>query len=877
MKICLIDGYGLVFRAYYALPELTTKSGIHIGAIQGFISILLKLFSNNNINTVAVALDSGGKKTHRHKLYSNYKAHRPPLSPNLIHQLPIVREVLDAFGIKSLENAGVEADDIIASYTNAFVSQGHAVDIISGDKDLFQLVNNAAYVRVYDPVKDIYIDEEYVQHRYGITPYQMDDYLALIGDSSDNIPGVRGIGPKAACKLLKDFHSLDDLYLHIDEIQPIRVRNLLLQYKNEALLSKQLTTLIKDLAVPYTYNDLKWLGFAHNADDINTLLKKYSLEGISNRISRKINNSRGTPSSNNNSNLTMQALEYEEILEKIHNEEYFSIDVTATNFSVACNSYLCTNVNPVKLALQSMVECLKSLSLKKICYHMPSIVENLATHGVILNIIEDLKTFDDVMVMHYSLCAGKDDNKDGDIKKLYKFYCQSLDSTKEDAPHITHALLQLHTALLDALHKYEKVSLYYTIDKPLQVILIQMTHKGIMVDVEYLKILGEEFQTRMTIIAEEIFDIAGENFNLASPKQTASILFQKLKLQTSGTMHEASNNKDRPYNKQLIQNVKQSTNSEVLEYLAMQGHTIAAKIICWRQLSKLNGTYIDGLIQNINENTKRVHTTFNAISTSTGRITSNSPNLQSIPIKTEDGSKIRNAFVASPAHLILTADYSQIEIRVLAHVAKVESLCQVLREGVDVHSRTASEIFQIPLAEVTSKERRHAKAINFGIIYGMSSFGLAKNLGISIKSAQEYIKAYFEAYPEIQVYMHATLAHARKVGYITTIFGRRCYITDINSTNGLRRSFAERAAINAPIQGGAADIIRKAIVNLPSDIRTYLQLQIHDELLFEIPENKLNSTAKIIKQIMESIAFLRIPLTVNLKAGRSWGEAKPLE
>ncbi len=899
-KLFLVDGYSFIFRAFHAMPNLTTPDGTPIGAITGFIKMMMRLLDGNNVTNIAVILDKvRNKDSHRHIIYPEYKAHRPPVPEELIVQFKIMREVLDALGIRYVEEQGIEADDLIASYTKYAVANGYQVRIVSSDKDLFQLLDNEAKVVLYDPVKEFCIGVEEVRKKLGVNPEQVADYLALVGDSADNIPGVKGIGPKNASTLLQSYHNIEQIYDNIDSIQPIRIKNLLASEKELAFTSKSLTVLVSNLNLNYNLEEFTWQGLGVHGNDIQQLFQKYALKGLANQYFNKIISQQLSKSKENNSNSTV--VEQSIIIKKLecsidnmlneeewksfwnHVQNYGYLAIYANlktskkssknnsdnksllqSLSLLSSGFYLTIESPDLILTQVeslpyhyLNKLLSSKAIKKIVENYKQLCFMFTNCNITLNAIED------VITMCYSLGAGKYNQK-YELTQLANDYLPYFFTEEYNQLEInlknTLILDKLYPILLNKLYKQQQLSLYYNIDKPLNAILSNMEKKGVLIDKEFLMALREDYSKQIDRIANEIYAMSGEEINLASPKQLSEVLFKKLKLPISQSRKKDDSNH------------QYSTNSEVLYNLAEQGFVIANKILEWRQLFKITTTYITALLDSIDTDTRRVHTNFNPTFTNTARLSSSSPNLQSIPIRSNEGNRIRLAFIAEPGSVILSADYSQIELRLLAHIANIIPLREALKSGSDIHSLTASQVFNIPIEKVDNIWRRRAKAINFGIIYGISPFGLARNLRIELEEAKQYINNYFKQYPGIKQYMEDTIKYVKDHGYALTLFKRRCYIPDISSKNSTIFKIAERAAINAPLQGTAADIIRKAMVKLPQDVSRYLRLQIHDELLFEIPESEVNQLSSIIRHTMESVANLSVPLSVDLSVGRSWGE-----
>ncbi|KIE04524.1 DNA polymerase I [Candidatus Jidaibacter acanthamoeba] len=852
-KLCLIDGYGFVFRAYHSLPPLTRADGMPISCVYGFCNMLSKFLSNDKSDYLAVVLDSG-KKNFRHDIFPQYKANRPQLPDDLIVQFPLIRETIEAFNITSLEADGYEADDLIAAYASDALKQGMEVKIISSDKDLMQLVCDN--LKLLDPIKNVEIGEEQVVAKLGVKPYQVADYLALIGDSSDNVPGAKGIGPKTAIELLSKFESLDNIYANINNIEKDRLKNLLIESKDIVYLSKDLTNLKRNYNIDCDLDELKI------KEPDNEKLAKYLYEQgfkslVSKFIKEKATDIKFTQPKRNENFIKIEKLsEIKSHIEQIiregkvgifDNGNTFYFSYGNSNYEMHYNNYSrqesfleseSINYNDI---IKEFKELFEATYVLKIVINAKELYKKLYC----LNI--ELKAFDDIAQISYSLETGKHSCELNDLIRVY---------LGEEASHNSVTILRIYDNLQERLLHEKQFYLYESIEKPLSPILAKMEIKGVKVDGTFLKNLSQEFKLRLNELEKEIFKEAGREFLLSSPKQLGEVLFTELgikggKKSKSGTF---------------------STGADILEKLSDQGYDIADKILVWRQFSKLINTYTDALPNSINPKTGRVHTTFMMTLTNTGRLSSRDPNLQNIPIRSDEGQKIRKAFVADKDHLIISADYSQIELRLLAHIADIQTLKQAFHDKQDIHAITASQIFGVALKDVDSNLRRQAKTINFGIVYGISAFGLAKRLDISQYEAKDYIDKYFKQYPGIKEYMDETIEYAKTHGYVKNLFGRKCYINGINDKNYSMRGFAERAAINAPLQSGNADIIKKAMVHMPESIQDYMVLQIHDELLFEIPENKLEEYSKTIKRVMEGACKISVPLEVEVHSARNWGK-----
>ncbi len=853
MSLCIVDGYNFVFRAFHSLPPLTTSKDIPVGAVYGFINMLARLIEDNDCEMLAIALDSG-KITFRNDIYPEYKAHRDEPDEDLKIQFPIIREAIEAFGIKAIEVPGFEADDIIATYTTLALKNDFKVRIISSDKDLIQLMQDK--VEIFDPLKKKHITSDIVLEKYGIKHTQMIDYLSLVGDASDNIPGVKKVGPKTAAKLLKQFNTLENAYDNIEKVEPVRIQALLNDSKKEAFLSKKLVTLDHEVKVPFNIEELKFTNI--DEDKLSNFLNKYEFKSLN---TKKLINSKNN-STNNVKTVNSKSISLDELcklqldIEKFgkfcfHVHEnvffcYFGDNLYKINLDNQLNllSFEDKNNNSLNNIIQKLKNVFEATSIKKICFDAKSIIH------ICNNLDIKFISFDDISLLSYVLHTGKQKINLENLIEHYNISYKNYDA---------FCIYLLHETLKSQLAKERKFEIYEAIEKPLLSLLVKIENKGIKVDKDLLVNLGIKFEKKLKLVQEEIYQLSDEEFNIGSPKQIGEILFDKLKLEGG---------------KKSKKSGSYITDAETLEKHASSGILIAEKILEWRHYSKLISTYINALQKAINKSDGRIHTTFSLTTTSTARLSSHDPNLQNIPIRTNDGNQIRKAFIAKENHLIVSGDYSQIELRILADIANINSLKEAFKNKKDIHSITASQIFNIPLEEVNSEYRRKAKAINFGIIYGQSAYGLANSLQISREEAFSYIESYFKQYPGIKEYMDTTIQFAKKHGYVKTLMGRKCYVENINYRNYNLRNFAERAAINAPIQGTASEIIKKAMVSLSSKLQDFLILQIHDELLFEIPKNIVEESCIKIKNTMMNAFKLSIPIDVEISYGESWYDAK---
>lgn len=906
--LILVDGSGYIFRAYHALPSFQRPDGTAVGAVYGFTRMILKLLEEEEDGFVVIF--DAGRKTFRNEIYPEYKAHRPPPPEDLIPQFDLIRKVCNVFGIPSLELPGFEADDLIASYTKEALDHNIPVKIISGDKDLMQLI--APDVIFFDPLKNKVIEAKDVIEKFGVPPSHLIDILALMGDSSDNIPGVPGIGPKGAADLIRTFGNLENLLLNYEDVLKPSHRKSLGENLEKARLSKKLVQLKEDVPLPKPFSELSPSPL--DPEKVSSFLKEQGFLSLLPRVERYLQTQKTSFSSKEysaSSPASAPSPLYTLIQKEEDLSQFLKEALAYPKLSIDTET---TSLDPLKAELVGISLCYKpgsavylplnhkknaslwenqaspslQCSLEKAFALLKPIFENPALLKIGHNLKYDLLVlkkyglevapFDDTMVLSYVLDGTKTlHNLDylslayfnhttlkykdlvGTGKSEITFDYVNLENACKYAAEDADFTLRLHNLLKPRLMEERLTSVYETLDRPLIPILVQMEYEGILVNPETLRNLSLYFSKELKMLEEKIHLLAGRPFNLASPKQLSEILFDEMGLE------KGKKGKSGDF----------STRAGVLETLAEQGHELPREILKWRGLAKLKNTYTDALISQINPKTHRVHTSYSLTRTSTGRLSSSDPNLQNIPIRTEDGARIRQAFIAKQGSLFLSLDYSQIELRLLAHVAKIPTLIEAFLKGQDIHAATASLVFSTPLSEINETLRRKAKAINFGIIYGISPFGLGQQLGISARDAKAYIDAYFKTYPGIEAYMEKTKKEAREKGYVETLFGRRCFIPDIHDRSSAKRAFAERQAINAPLQGSAADIIKKAMIRVSQFLKSYrsstrLLLQVHDELLFEIPEADISSLSSELKEIMESVIKLEVPLIADISIGKNW-------
>ena len=900
-NLFLIDGSGFIFRAFYALPPLTNPEGTPINAVYGYCNMILNIFKKFKPEQIIVVFDTK-RKTFRNDIYKDYKANRTEPPEELIPQFSIIRDATDALQIPRVEMDGYEADDIIATYTKEAEKKGVTVTIVSSDKDLMQLVNKNT--KMYDSMKDNFIGIKEVEEKFGVKPSKVIDVMALAGDSIDNIPGVSGIGIKTAAELINNYNNLENLLAKVNEIKQPKRKQVLIDEKENALISKKLVSLKDNIDLKNKYNSNLFEGI--NQKTALKFFEKHGFKNLISRFSKKDENDSNNQSSQEKSQkyFVIQSLKDLVNLEKrIQKTRLLSVD-TETN-SLNANSAELVGISlsinkkeafylPFKHSLNTENK-FKNLNLKQCLPTLKKIFEEKAImkvgHNikydkiVLSNIGINLSPVDDTMLLSYVLDAGKFRHNLDDLAKIYLDHEtikykdvvgvgkkeKTFDEVVINDAYIYAAedsdiTFQLYKILKKRIISEKILSVYENIEKPLIKVIAKMEKEGIKIDVKQLTNLGSTFQKKLLKIEKEIFKLSKIEFNIASPKQLGEILFDKLGFKGG------KKGKSGAY----------STSVDVLENLSYDGHKIADFLLEWRQISKLINTYIESLINEVNKKTLRIHTSYSMASTNTGRLSSTNPNLQNIPIRTDEGKKIRNTFISEKGFKLVSLDYSQIELRLLAHIGKVEDLKRALEQNIDVHKKTASQIFNVKLEDVDDDLRRKAKTINYGIIYGISAFGLAKQLKIQRSEADLILKEYFKNYKGILNYIDEITNFCKKNGFVKTLFGRKCYIDGINNKNPNLRNFAIRAAVNAPIQGSAADIIKKAMINIDKFLqekktKSKMILQVHDELLFEMYESEINYLSMEIKKIMENASLpevkLDIPLIADIGQGSSWAEA----
>ena len=926
----LIDGSGYIFRAFHALPPLTRKSdGLPVGAVAGFCNMLHKFVEDQKgadaPTHVAVVFDAKGK-TFRSDIFPAYKAQRPPAPEDLVPQFPLIRAATKAFNLPQIELEGFEADDIIATLAYQGRDAGGRVTIISSDKDMMQLIGNG--IEMLDPMKNKRIGIADVEEKFGVRPDRVIDVQSLSGDSVDNIPGAPGIGVKTAALLIQEYGDLDTLLARAGEIKQPKRRETLLGFADQIRTSRELVTLKTDTPLTMTLEELEFQPPV--AEDLLAFLAEMEFRTLSIRIAAKMgvappaiaevaSNGASSPGESGAAALAqvpIDASKYECVrdvaaLEKwiarIRERGWVAVDTETTGLDEmradlvgiclsvepgeACyiplihkdgdgdlfgGSDILPGQLPIKVVLDLLGPVLEDASVLKIGQNMKYDAKMFARNGV------NVAPIDDTMLMSYAMHGGLHNHgmdflserylshKPISIKTLLgagksaiTFDRVPLEDAVKYAAEDADITLRLWQKFKPQLHVAQVTTVYETLERPLVAVLAEMEMHGIKVDRDHLSRMSNNFAQKMAGLEDEIHQLAGGPFNVGSPKQLGEILFDRMALPGG------KKGKTDAY----------ATGADVLEDLAAEGHELPARVLDWRQMAKLKSTYTDALQDHIHPDTGRVHTSYVISGASTGRLASTDPNLQNIPVRTEEGRRIREAFVADEGNVLLSLDYSQIELRILAHIADIPELKQAFRDGIDIHALTASQMFGVPLDQMTPDIRRKAKAINFGVIYGISGFGLARNLRIPRAEAQAFIDTYFERFPGIRAYMDKTVEFAKEHGYVQTLFGRKIHTPEINA-RGPHAGFSRRAAINAPIQGTAADVIRRAMIRMPkaiSHLPARMLLQVHDELLFEVPKDHVDETIAVVKRVMEGAAMpavhLDVPMEVDAGQGANWAEA----
>jgi len=930
-RVTLIDGSGYIFRAYHALPPLTRKSdGAPVGAVSGFCNMLFKMIADHKAGDrpthLAVIFDKSGK-TFRNDFYPAYKAQRPPAPEDLVPQFAMIREATIAFGLPSIELENYEADDLIATYARVAEEAGAAVTIISSDKDLMQLVTDK--VSMYDPMKNKPIQRAEVIEKFGVGPEKVVEVQALAGDSVDNVPGAPGIGIKTAAELINAYGDVETLIGRADGIKQPKRRETVINHAEAIRMSRRLVVLDAHAPMPETLESfavkepapgalVKFLSEMEFGTLTRRVREELARDGSLTEDLPAISNGAGTNEGgalpeaepalgfNHAAYICVTELSVlERWVARAQAAGVVAVDTETDALSSssarlvglslalgpndACYMPLdhvgdgLLSARPNQIPREEALACLKPLledpSVLKIGQNIKYDLGVLSRYGI------DVSPIDDTMLMSYVLSAGLNSHGMDDLsmrhlghqpvafkevcgtgKNQISFDKVALEPATKYAAEDADVTLRLWHILKPKLREAGLLSVYETLERPLPPVIARMENHGIMVDTQALSRLSGSFAQRMAGFEAEAEAIVGRPFNIGSPKQIGDILFGEMAL---------------PGGKKTATGAW-GTDADAMETLAAQGHALPRVLLDWRTLAKLKNTYTDNLREAINPATGRVHTSFSMASTTTGRLSSTDPNLQNIPVRTDEGRRIREAFIAEPGNILISADYSQIELRLLAHIAGIDALKDAFKAGIDIHAMTASEMFGVPVEGMDPMVRRRAKAINFGIIYGISAFGLGNQLGISSREASDYIAKYFERFPGIKAYMEDTKAKAREQGYVTTCFGRRCHVPEINSKAGPSRAFAERQAINAPIQGSAADVIRRAMVRVPGALReaglsARMLLQVHDELVFECKASEAEATCALVARVMERAAdpavALSVPLVVEARAAENWALA----
>ena len=924
--IYLVDGSTYIFRAYHALPPLTRKSdGFPVGAISGFCNMLDKLIKDerekNNLTHLLVIFDASGK-TFRNDIYPEYKANRSSPPEDLIPQFPVIRKATDAFNVNHVEMLGYEADDLIASYAKAAINEKMKVTIVSSDKDLMQLVKED--VSMLDTMKNRLIQKNEVIEKFGVEPKKVIDVQSLAGDSIDNIPGVPGIGIKTAALLINEYGNLDNLLEKASNIKQNKRRESLIEFADQARLSRELVTLKEDVKLPIPIKDIEIQSF--DPKKLISFLKGMEFKTLTEKKAREFNlnledieteelelefNKEKEVKTETKNEKDFNKFDYKKYSTNINKNEldnwkrkitekgYVAIDTETDSLNaIQANLIgfsLATDINeacyiPIKhdnadeqIHIDDAIDFLKSInedpSILKIFHNKKYDALVLDKYNIKVN------SYDDTMLISYSLGSGGTRHSLDFLAK--KYMSHSAISFKEIAGsgknqksfneiNINEASIyaaedaditfRLWKILRPRLMSEKISSVYETIERPLAKVIMDMEKNGVCVDEKILRDLSIKFENDIKKIEKECFEIVGNEFNLGSPKQIGEILFDKLKIKGGKKTPSGA----------------WSTDAETLSFLASSGNILPKLLLEWRGLSKLKSTYTDALPNFINKNTKRIHTSYSMSSTSTGRLSSSDPNLQNIPIKNDEGKMIRGAFIAEEGYSLISADYSQIELRIIAHISDDNNLKKAFKNDIDIHSLTASEVFGVPIKDMSQDIRRKAKAINFGIIYGISPFGLSNQLDISRSEASDYIRSYFEKFPSIRDYMESTKEFAKNNGFVKTLFGRKCIIDDSGNRGPGGKAFMERAAINAPIQGTAADIIKRAMIKIPKNLKkenleTKMIMQVHDELIFETKDSEIEKTMSIvIKEMSEAhkpVVDLSVDLKVEAASGKNWDQA----
>ena len=915
-KVCLVDGSGYIFRAFYALPSMTNPQGVPVNAVYGFTNMFMKLTSQIKCDYSLVLFDAK-RQNFRNNIFPDYKGTRKEIPEELIPQFELIRNAVTALNLNYLEMEGYEADDLIATYTEEALKKGYEVVVVSADKDLMQLIQPG--VELFDPMKDKFFTPEDVKEKFGVLPDKVIDVQALSGDSIDNVPGVPGIGPKTAAELVNQFGSLEGVLEHAAEIKQNKRRETLLANIENARISKQLVELKKDVPVEHPLEE-----YVCRSPELTTLLhfvELHEFKSLKNRVEKWVTEQCADHLSSAAQNAAHKKVEkkYELVLdekslkkwaEKIDlagsfafktiatgSEPFFDkilgialaldpgeacyIPLTLPETQTGTNLDLFASPQPTektlsaKLAAQYLQPLFLNRSILKIGHSMKldlhfmsqifgpeadiAPIDDVAVISYVLDSTEHGHNLDELAELFLDYKAQKLENLLGSGKNKLNIEAISAQQLLDFAAEQADLSLRLYNILKPRLVPERKAAVYENFDRPLIRTLKNMEQNGVMVDAAALRKLSSSFEEQLRQIESQVYALAGEEFNLGSPKQIGEILYNKLGLKGKKTASGGF-----------------QTGADVLEKMAEE-HELPAKILEWRGFAKLKSTYTEALL-NLLDSHSRLHTTYNQITTTTGRLSSTNPNLQNIPIRTDMGLKIRECFIAKPGYKIISSDYSQVELRLMAVVADVKALKEAFNHGIDIHTATAAKVFNVPAEQVDHNLRRHAKTINFGVIYGISQYGLAKQLGISADEAKNYIDNYFRQMPEIKTYMEKTIDFAHKNGFVLTPYGRKCFVYGINDSNKRLAANAERAAINAPLQGGAADIIKIAMNQClwrlqKGGFKTKMLLQVHDELVFEAPDDEVETVKTLIKETMENVVKFDIPFIAETGVGQNWAEA----
>ena len=908
-RLILIDGSGYIFRAYYALPSMSRSDGTPVNALYGFTNMLVKLIEDYGDEKLIVIFDAA-RENFRNKIYSEYKANRGDTPDDLIPQFDLIKKCVEAFKIPQLEINGYEADDIIATYSKLAKKQDIQSLIISSDKDLMQLINDK--VNMLDPIKNKHIGFQEVIDKFGVEPEKVIQVQALMGDSTDNIPGAPGIGPKTAAELINKFGDIESLIKKHKEIKQQKRQQIIEEHKENIRISLELVRLKQDIKLPVSIDEI--VPYKKNSNDPQSIIDFLNKQGFKTVLKRLEGNSfifdkEKTKDKPNHKRINYQKIsdikELQKLIKKITEVGLCAIDTETDSLNIdkvkLVGISLCFNnleafyipithkeLNTNKMCknqidLKSVIEQISILcanpSILKIGQNIKYDIRVLQKYNVKFNSIADTMlmsyafengivrhNMDDLALKHLDHVTIKFKELVGSGKKQITFDYVDISKATEYAAEDAYITFKLYNIFNKNISKEKNNFIYSKIDMPLIDVLSSMEKNGVKIDEKYLNNLSAEFSKQINLLESKIYKITKKEFNIGSPKQLGEILFDEMGIKG------AKKTKTGSY----------STDSSILEELSLDGEEIAKLILNWRELSKLKSTYTDSLINQISTITGRVHTSYALASTITGRLSSNDPNLQNIPIRTENGKKIRKAFIPKKDTKLVSFDYSQIELRLAAEISEDSNLIKAFKNNEDIHTLTASQVFNLDIKKVDQNIRRKAKAINFGIIYGISQYGLAKQIMVSINEAEEFLTSYFLKFPEIKEYMNSTIKFCRKSGYVNNIFGRRTHINGINDKNYNVRNFQERAAINAPIQGSASEIMRLAMIRLvkrfksSKDVRSKILLQIHDELIFEVPNTEIKEVCNVVKEEMISVAksdlhAFSIPLTVDVNSGDNWG------